>query len=243
MPQRRVQSEPINLYHYPRATRHGLTGTKAQMYRDIQSQITRAAMELSPSPRGLPRMYRGHILTKPKVNTGKEFLDGFGAWSQFCRDKHNDCTGITFKITGPLDRAILRTPWLVKLFEIRKELQPTVTPPQRPVIPPLQQDRSPLDVSNPVLVVGWVADLDEPAHITLFPRTDNGQMYLRLDDFETLLRCKGFNSDVELYLHGFGRWKLWPLSQPIPISGRDKIVLLRAWGVTHLEGWASYGFE
>ncbi|KAJ6596490.1 hypothetical protein B0H10DRAFT_1960158 [Mycena sp. CBHHK59/15] len=51
-----------------------------------------------------------------------------------------------------------------------------------------------LDIMVPVNVIGWVADFELPEVFDIFPRTENGRLYLRLDDFEAKFKRKGFGS-------------------------------------------------
>jgi hypothetical protein len=85
---RRSQSLPPLSNPYPLSTAYGLTGTKAQRYRDIQRIISRAFVELNPLPDGLilPRRFDGHNLTRPKMNTGATCIWHGGTWYQRAGD-------------------------------------------------------------------------------------------------------------------------------------------------------------
>ncbi|KAJ6471171.1 hypothetical protein DFH09DRAFT_228409 [Mycena vulgaris] len=134
----------------------------------------------------------------------------------------------------------------------RQDRQQAITPVARITSPPREfaplapvraditpaLDTCPLDATVPVLFVGWAADLDTPEKLTLFPRiTDQGRHYLCLDDFQALLKSRGFGPDLELYLQGYKTWIVLPFSHPIPISSEDAAVILRARGVNYLEDW------
>ncbi|KAJ6615294.1 hypothetical protein B0H10DRAFT_1950002 [Mycena sp. CBHHK59/15] len=98
-----------------------------------------------------------------------------------------------------------------------------------------------LDITVPVTVVGWVADLELPEVFEIFPRIEKGRLYLRLDDFEATFKRRGFGTDIELYLgDGYMAWIAWPLYQPLPIDGPNEIAILRSRGVNYLEGWNNH---
>ncbi|KAJ6618563.1 hypothetical protein B0H10DRAFT_1947414 [Mycena sp. CBHHK59/15] len=81
---RRAKSLPLNLYRFPKATRHGLTGTKKDMQGAIQAEITQGLEIINQPPDGLLLDHEGHLLTHPIQNTGKKG-GGIGVWSQFGR--------------------------------------------------------------------------------------------------------------------------------------------------------------
>ncbi|KAJ7443175.1 hypothetical protein B0H11DRAFT_2251011 [Mycena galericulata] len=234
------------------ATRFGFRGTKKEMYAAVQATLSRGLREVNPPPRGYPSNYLGHRLTRPLMNTGKSQpglgTDGVGIYKQFCRGNHGQgaCTA-SFQITGPLDPEILATPWFRRLFEIRRELRPVplggalVQPPPQvatvaPPPPASTEDQNAIDVTT--------SDFDTPQQLELFPREDEGALYLRLDDFVALFKRKGFGTDLEVYLHdALKSWVPWPLDRPIPVSGKDDIVVLRSQGVNYLEGWDLLEFE
>ncbi|KAJ6622211.1 hypothetical protein B0H10DRAFT_2214571 [Mycena sp. CBHHK59/15] len=196
---RRARSLPLNFDHFPKATRHGLTGTKRDMHGAIQAEITHRLELLNPSPDGLPLDHEGHFLTHPVQNTGKKG-GGIGVWSQFCRGCQmcRGCRKKVYRLNEPLDHKVLATPWLANLFDIRRELAPVPRRtlshqnefPNLPVAPstnaqhipvPVTCPASPdsvLDITVPVTVIGWVADFELLEVFDIFPRTENGRLYL-----------------------------------------------------------------
>ncbi|KAF7372609.1 hypothetical protein MVEN_00123900 [Mycena venus] len=247
---------PLQALRYPLATQHGLTGTKQTMFKAIQAEVTDELIRLNPQPEGFPRDYGGHKFSPPVISTSKQGQPGMGMWAQFCAGGHGSCRGEYVRLTDPMLRGeICANAWLLHLLAIRKELAPTPRlkrPAQRafrarrqpttsashvvinrPAIQP-----TPLDVTVPVLVIGWSADFEPPEELELFPRNENGRLSLVLNDFLALLNRKGFESDLELYR--YNAWIIWPLDKPVPISRDDQVVLLRSKGVNYSENWNHY---
>ncbi|KAJ6613665.1 hypothetical protein B0H10DRAFT_2222028 [Mycena sp. CBHHK59/15] len=259
---RRARYLPLNFDRFPKATRHGLTGTKRDMHGAIQAEITHHLELLNPLPDGLLLNHEGHFLTHPVQNTGKKG-GGIGVWSQFCRGCQT-CHGRrnkVYRLNEPLDHEVLATPWLANLFDIRRELVPVPRCavshqnelPNLPVAPSTNVQHIPvpvtrpasldsvLDITVPVTVVRWVADFELPEVFDIFPHTENGRLYLQLDDFEATFKWKGFATDIELYLgDGYMAWIAWPLDQPLPIDRPNEIAILRSRGLNYLEGWNNH---
>ncbi|KAJ6603170.1 hypothetical protein B0H10DRAFT_2315790 [Mycena sp. CBHHK59/15] len=262
----RARYLPLNFNRFLKATRHSLTGTKRDMHGAIQPEITHCLELLNPSPDGLLLNHEGTPGKKVEalgfgvnlhvdlssIRTSTECRG-----CQTCRGRRNKVN----RLNEPLDHEVLTTPWLANLFNIRRELAPvprcTVSHqnelPNLPVAPstnaqhiPLPVTRpasldSVLDITVPVTVVGWVADFELPEVFDIFPRTENGRLYLQLDDFEATFKWKGFATDIELYLgDGYMAWIAWPLDQPLPIDGPNEIAILRSHGLNYLEGWNNH---
>ncbi|KAJ6484789.1 hypothetical protein C8R45DRAFT_931233 [Mycena sanguinolenta] len=249
------------IVRYPLAAQHGLTGIKSAMYTQIQAEVTNELVRLNPRPAGIPRDYEGHRFMPPVINTSKRGQPGMGMWAQICRGGHGSCRGEYVRLSDAMsDGELSASPWLCHLLAIRNELAPT---PHRDRLRPdstaqrtvrVQQQgqgstvngtaspRIALDVTVPVLVIGWSAiyhqDFETPDEIELFPRNDGGQLSLVLNDFLALLTRKGFDSDLELYR--YNAWIRWSLDQPVSISRDNEVVLIRSRGVNYCEKWNRY---
>ncbi|KAJ7857940.1 hypothetical protein B0H14DRAFT_2750223 [Mycena olivaceomarginata] len=165
---------PSQALRYPLATQHGLTGTKPAMFTAIQAEVTDELIRLNPRPEGIPRDYGGHKFSPPVISTSKHGQPGMGMWAQFCAGGHGSCRGECVRLTDPMSPGeICTNAWLLHLLAIRKELaptprfrrpvrairtrrQPTTSVPQMTVNVSATQP-APLDVTVPVLVIGWSA--------------------------------------------------------------------------------------
>ncbi|KAJ7455666.1 hypothetical protein B0H11DRAFT_2200317 [Mycena galericulata] len=259
----RSRSLPIHLY--PLARRAGLRGGKVDMRMANDQQLRAIFTALAgPPPRPHPHNYRGHTLSRPRLNQGTARVTDSGQQYQVCTKNHQGCERY-FPLTDPFPQRILNLPEIKNRLLIRQELAPTrrtrislpVPPKPSPTLripaalptPTVSQAH---DISTSTNAASTVVTLDlgYPIRILLWTNADSAPKLLsnlyagtdkkfRLNEYRTLLRVKGFRDDrpFELYMKSQEVWRPWDLDRPIPVFQSDEIVVLRAAGIVNLVDW------
>jgi hypothetical protein len=74
-------------------------------------------------------------------------------------------------------------------------------------------------------------------NFTFYPSIgESDQLSFLFNDYRATLNSAGLD-ELELYVHTFGMWVAYPWTCPLPLVGTEQLVLIRARGVTCLQGW------
>ncbi|KAJ7906679.1 hypothetical protein B0H13DRAFT_1880364 [Mycena leptocephala] len=243
----------------PRARKAGLRGTNIEIRSSHQRHFVGVLTALAGQcPRGHPYNYRGHRLTRPRMNSGSVRPEDAGQYYQLCPpEKHVDCDQHYFPLSPPLSPDILALPELKEFFSIREELTPTPRTPKPQPAPPIPTHTTsttailtstatvsvsqvPLDLTCPIRILLWT---NADAGPTIIPGVYAGEdMRFRLDVYKTLFRKNGLRGDasIEMYIKAASVWKTWDRKVSISVFQSDEVVVLRVAGLSALKEWDEF---